>query len=195
VAGLALVGLPPSGGYPVKSLYASAATDLGAWRWRPALESGGLLSAAYLARILAVAVSPRSACGVAATGGVAVSAPLRGLLVPLLLAFCALLLGLAPPALFSLMDVGRADMASAAAVADVMRTALSASSVWSSAGPLLAVALLVVLFHAVGESAWQRRLDGIGQGLSRFEGWLRQWPTAGALLLSILLIQGWTATR
>jgi multicomponent Na+:H+ antiporter subunit D len=186
LAGLALVGLPPSGGYLVKSLYGSAAGAEG-WGWRLVLDLGGLLSAAYLARILAVAVRP-AAVGMAAPrlverpGGF-------GLLVPGLLALAALLLGLAPPAWFALLDVGRAEMASAAAVAGAMRGALAAGGFWSSTGPVLAVALAVVLFAAAGESAWQRRVGGIGRALAAFEGWLRAWRVAGGMLLAILLAQ------
>ncbi len=193
VAGLALAGLPPSGGYLVKSLYANAAADLGAWWWRAALELGGLLSAAYLARILAIAVGPPMAHGTAAAAGYGVSARLRGLVVPALLALGALLLGLAPPALFSVMDVARAGMGSAAAVATVMQSALTPGAFWGSAGPVLAVALLVVLFHGAGESAWGRGVAVVGGGLAGLEAWLRQWRTAGALLLLLLLIQAWAA--
>jgi NADH:ubiquinone oxidoreductase subunit 5 (subunit L)/multisubunit Na+/H+ antiporter MnhA subunit len=197
MAGLALVGLPPSGGYLVKSLYASAAADLGAWWWPPALELGGLLSAAYLARILSIALSPAPASGTgtgaAAGGGHILRAPITGLAAPALLAVCALLLGLLPPALFSVMDVARPGMGSATAVAGVMLSALTPSGFWRSAGPVLTVALVVVLFHSAGESAWGRRIASIGRGVAGFEGWLRQWRTAGALLLLFLLIQVWTS--
>ena len=192
LAGLALVGLPPSGGYLVKSLYAAAAAEQGAWWWPSALELGGLLSAAYLARILAIAVGPRAAAE-ATPAGPGVTAPLRGLVVPALLALGALLLGLLPPALVGVMDVARAGMASSGAVADVMRSALTPSGFWGSAGPVLAVALIVVLLHNAGASAWGRWLACVGHGLTGLEGWLRQWRTAGALLLLILFIQGWTA--
>jgi formate hydrogenlyase subunit 3/multisubunit Na+/H+ antiporter MnhD subunit len=187
MAGLALVGLPPSGGYLVKSLYDAAAADMGAWWWRPALELGGLLSAAYLARILWIGVRPEVSPGEAA------AVPWSGLLVPGLLAAGALLLGLLPPALFSFMDVARSDMGSAGAVAEVMRTALTPGSFWRSAGPVLAVALVIVLFQSAGDSAWGRRFASVGRGLTRLEDWLRRWRTAGALLLLVLLIQGWAA--
>lgn len=193
LAGLALVGLPPSGGYLVKSLYGVAAADLGAWWWLPALELGGLLSAAYLARILAIAVSPRRVADVTSACRNKVAAPSGSIVVPAVLALCALFLGLLPPALFSIVDVGRVGMGSAGAMATVMQSALTLNSFWSSAGPVLAVALLVVLFHAAGDSAWGRQIASAGRGLASFEGWLRQWPTAGALLLVILLMQGWTA--
>ena len=189
LAGLALVGLPPSGGYLVKSLYGVAA-GADAWWWRLALELGGLLTAAYLARILAVALRPAALAApapVVAGGGT--TGPL-GLLVPTLLALGALLLGLLPPALFSLLDLGRSGVSSAAAVADAMGGALTAGGFWGSAGPVLAVALTVGLFHVAGESAWQRRVAALGRGLAAFDGVLREWRVAGTLLLLILLLQG-----
>jgi formate hydrogenlyase subunit 3/multisubunit Na+/H+ antiporter MnhD subunit len=193
VAGLALVGLPPSGGCLVKSLYGAAAAELGAWWWRPALELGGLLSAAYLARILAVAVGVQTNGGSIPVGATRASAPLGGLVIPLLLALSALLLGLLPPALFSLMDIARPGMGSAAAVADVMRSALTPTGFWSSAGPVLAVALVVVLVLGGGWSSVGRAATVVGRGLARFDALLRQWRVAGALLLSILLTLGWAA--
>jgi formate hydrogenlyase subunit 3/multisubunit Na+/H+ antiporter MnhD subunit len=193
LAGLALVGLPPSGGYLVKSLYAAAATELGAWWWHPALELGGLLSAAYLARILAIAVQPPTAGGSVAAGGARLIAPWHGLLVPLLLALCALLLGLLPSAVFSLMDVARPGMDSAVAVGDMVRGALTPGAFWSTAGPVLAVALMVVLFLGAGQSSAGRQLGLIGRVISGFEAQLREWRTAGAVLLVILLTLGWAA--
>ncbi|WP_058554804.1 complex I subunit 5 family protein [Thiohalocapsa sp. ML1] len=186
LAGLALAGLPPSGGYLVKSLYGSAAGAEG-WGWRLVLDLGGLLSAAYLARILAVAVRP--AAGGTAAPHLAERPGGFGLLVPGLLALAALLLGLLPPGWFALLDVGRAEMASAAAVAGAMRGALAAGGFWSSTGPVLTVALAVVLFIAAGQSAWQRRVGALGRGLAGVEGRLREWRVAGALLLAILLAQ------
>ena len=193
VAGLALVGLPPSGGYLVKSLYGAAAAELGAWWWRPALELGGLLSAAYLARILAIAVRPVSGEGGASIREGPVKASFRDLPVPMVLASCALLLGLVPPTVLSVMDIARPGMHSAIAVADVMQGALTPAGVWSSAGPVLAVALLVVLVLGAGGSAVGRAAAVVGRGLAGFDAWLRQWRVAGALLLSALLTLGWAA--
>jgi hypothetical protein len=89
-----------------------------------------------------------------------------------------------------LPDLGRAGVSSAAAVADAMRGALTAGGFWGSAGPVLAVALTVGLFHVAGESAWQRRVAALGRGLAAFDGVLREWRVAGTLLLLILLLQG-----
>ncbi|MGD9299751.1 MAG: proton-conducting transporter membrane subunit [Thiohalocapsa sp.] len=187
LAGLALAGLPPSGGYLVKTLYAQAA-GADAWWWRLVLDLGGLLTAAYLARILAVALRPSSAAVSATTIGRS-RLGFAGLLVPGLLALCALLLGLLPPTVFALLDVGRVGVSAAAAVAEGMRSALTPGGFWASTGPVLAAALAVVLFQLAGESAWQRRVAALGQALTGFEGWLRQWQVAGSLLMLMLLLQ------
>jgi formate hydrogenlyase subunit 3/multisubunit Na+/H+ antiporter MnhD subunit len=188
-AGLALVGLPPSGGYLVKALYGQAA-GADAWWWRLVLDLGGLLTAAYLARILALALrAPATGTGAAPTllaGGALGS---FGLWVPGVLAVGALLLGLLPPAAFALLDIGRHGMDAAGAVAGVMGSALTPGVVLASTGPVLAVALGVVLFQLARESAWQLRLGGLGRRVAAFEGWLRQWRVAGGLLLLILLLQ------
>ncbi|MBK1630099.1 hypothetical protein CKO31_04955 [Thiohalocapsa halophila] len=188
LAGLALVGLPPSGGYLVKTLYGQAA-GADAWWWRLVLDLGGLLSAAYLARILAVALRPPAPAAPGTTPKAGSRVGTLGLLVPGLLALGALLLGLLPPSLFALLDIGRADMGSATAVAEVMRTALTPAVFWSSTGPVLVVALAVMLFHIGGDSAWQRGIGAAGRELAGIEGDLREWRVAGALLLMIFLAQ------
>lgn len=195
LAGLALVGLPPSGGYLVKALYGQAA-GADAWWWRLVLDLGGLLTAAYLARILVVALrAPAAQTGHDSGAGgsptlVAGVAPgTFGLWVPTLLAAGALLLGLLPPAAFALLDIGRAGMETPGTVAAALDSALTPAAFWASTGPVLAVALAVVLFQLAGESAWQRRVSALGRGLAAFEARLRQWRVAGGLLLLILLLQ------
>jgi hypothetical protein len=122
-----------------------------------------------------------------------VSASLGGLLVPMVLALCALLLGLSPAAVFSLMDIARPGMQSAAAVAGVMQGALTPAGFWTSAGPVLAVALLVALILMAGRSKVGQAAVVVGRGLAGFEAMLREWRVAGALLLLILLALGWAA--
>lgn len=195
LAGLALVGLPPSGGYLVKALYGQALTDLGAWWWRPGLELGGLLSAAYLARILWIAMRPVEAPRQTAAGSGPLTAPAAGLLVPGLLALAALLLGLAPPAWFALMDIARPDMDSVGAVATTTQSALTPGIFWSSVGPSALTMLLVVLLLGAGDSLWRRRLARAGRVVAGFDAWLREWRTAGAFLAALLLIQALAAMK
>ncbi len=55
LAGLSLMGLPPSGGFIAKWLLIQAALAAGQWWWVVALVAGGLLTAAYLLRVLRLA--------------------------------------------------------------------------------------------------------------------------------------------
>jgi formate hydrogenlyase subunit 3/multisubunit Na+/H+ antiporter MnhD subunit len=52
VAGVSLIGLPPSGGFVGKYLLIGAAISHGQWFWALILTIGGLLTAAYLFRVL-----------------------------------------------------------------------------------------------------------------------------------------------
>jgi len=54
LAGVSIMGLPPSGGFLAKWLYLEAAWEQQAWGWLILISLGGLLAAAYLFRVLAV---------------------------------------------------------------------------------------------------------------------------------------------
>lgn len=98
-AGVALVALPPSGGFTAKYLMLTASFASGQPIWAVVLLLGGLLSAAYLYRPLAMAF---------ARADDATFVPVaRSLQVaPLLLALAAILLGLASQAPFGLVQQG-----------------------------------------------------------------------------------------
>jgi formate hydrogenlyase subunit 3/multisubunit Na+/H+ antiporter MnhD subunit len=51
LAGVSLMGLPPSGGFAAKWMLLQASMASGQWWWIPVLAGGGLLSAAYVFRI------------------------------------------------------------------------------------------------------------------------------------------------
>lgn len=53
LASMSLIGLPPSGGFTGKWLLVQASMGSGQWWWALAIVAGGLLSAAYLFRVLA----------------------------------------------------------------------------------------------------------------------------------------------
>ena len=105
LGGLSLMGLPPSGGFVAKWLLLSAAIDTGQWWWALVIVAGGLLTGAYLFRVLTPAL----------TGGEAFLPPPAPVArsreaVVLALALISMLLGLLPLASFGLVQVGRADM-------------------------------------------------------------------------------------
>ncbi len=61
LASVSLMGLPPSGGFIAKWLLLEAALASGQWWWILVMMVGGLLSAAYLFRVLRQAFLPTPA--------------------------------------------------------------------------------------------------------------------------------------
>src|SRR5690606_33843480 len=59
MAGAALIGLPPTGGFGAKWLLLQAAIGSGQWWWAAILLGGGLLTAAWVFRLLRHAFVPR----------------------------------------------------------------------------------------------------------------------------------------
>jgi formate hydrogenlyase subunit 3/multisubunit Na+/H+ antiporter MnhD subunit len=58
LAGVALIGLPPSGTFNAKWILLSQAIGSGQWWWAPVILVGTLLAAAYIFRVLAGAFDP-----------------------------------------------------------------------------------------------------------------------------------------
>ena len=90
LAGVSLVGLPPSGGFAAKWLLLSAAIATGQWWWAAVIVLGGLLTGAYLVLVLMRALEEPAEP----------AAPLRPVAawreaVPLVLALLAVFMGLA----------------------------------------------------------------------------------------------------
>ena len=61
LAGVSLVGLPPSGGFAAKWLLLSAALGTGQWWWAVVIVLGGLLTGGYLVLVLMRAMNPPEA--------------------------------------------------------------------------------------------------------------------------------------
>lgn len=102
IAGLSLVGVPPSGGFVAKWMLLSASVAGGQWWWALVILVGGLLAAGYVFMVLGKAFG--------GTVGPAVPvAPVsrRRELVALGLALCAVLLGLVPLKPLELLQIGR----------------------------------------------------------------------------------------
>jgi len=90
LAGVSLVGLPPSGGFAAKWLLLSSAVATGQWWWAAVIVAGGLLTGAYLVLVLMRAFGEPEAAAI----------PPRPIAawreaVPLVLALLAVLLGFA----------------------------------------------------------------------------------------------------
>jgi formate hydrogenlyase subunit 3/multisubunit Na+/H+ antiporter MnhD subunit len=90
LAGVSLVGLPPSGGFAAKWLLLSAAVATGQWWWAVVIVLGGLLTGAYLVLVLMHALAEPDS---SATTPQPVAAWRES--VPVVLALLAALLGLA----------------------------------------------------------------------------------------------------
>jgi formate hydrogenlyase subunit 3/multisubunit Na+/H+ antiporter MnhD subunit len=108
LAGLSLMGIPPSGGFTAKWMLLTAAIGAGQWWWAPVILGGGVLTGGYVYRVLAgsLTVPP------VATRVPAGAPSLRGpQLVALALALVSVALGLLPLAAFRLVQIGRLDAA------------------------------------------------------------------------------------
>lgn len=99
LAGVTMMGLPPSGGFGSKWQLVSASISAGQWWWAIVLGIGGLLAAAYMFRVLAVLLSDTPAQVLPSR------ASLRLEWLPLALAVAALLFVFAAPLVDTLAGV------------------------------------------------------------------------------------------
>ena len=179
VAGLALMGLPPSGAFAAKKLLLDAAGTSGQWWWEVVLDVGGMLTASYVVLVLAHALSP-------APAPVRPHAPVSRLSewAALALAVCSLGLGL--------VALGPAPF-------DALPNPLEAKEFGSAlltlaGGVVFAVALGLRLPKLpAGEAAAglvRRATVGVGALFVRGDAVLRQWPVAGLSLLAAAIAFG-----
>jgi formate hydrogenlyase subunit 3/multisubunit Na+/H+ antiporter MnhD subunit len=101
LAGVSLMGLPPTAGFLAKWHLLIAALEVGQWWWAAVLLSGGLLAGGYLFRVLRCAFVPAAA---PAEAPGAVSPAMQG--VPLGLALAAWALGFGGEPLLRVLDMG-----------------------------------------------------------------------------------------
>jgi multicomponent Na+:H+ antiporter subunit D len=105
LAGLSLMGVPPSGGFIAKWLLLLAAVETGQWWWAMVILAGGLLTGGYVYRVL----SPALADTDGPQPALAPVARYREVVV-LALALVSVALGLLPLGAFGLLHVGRLNM-------------------------------------------------------------------------------------
>jgi formate hydrogenlyase subunit 3/multisubunit Na+/H+ antiporter MnhD subunit len=172
IAGLALMGLPPSGAFAAKKLLLDAAGASGQWWWEVVLDVGGLLTASYVVLVLAHALSP-------AAQPIKPHEPVSRLaeMAALALALCSLALGLAA--------LGPAPL-------DALPNPLDAKEFGSALATLVGGAVLALALGLrlpplpVGEGAAalvRRATVAVGAMFVRADGVLRQWPIAGLALI------------
>jgi formate hydrogenlyase subunit 3/multisubunit Na+/H+ antiporter MnhD subunit len=101
LAGLSLVGVPPSGGFAAKRLLLLASAQEGQWWWALVMLAGGLLAGGYIFIVLGKALSsaavPLEFAAVSRTREVAA----------LTVALCAVLLGFVPLGASDALEIGR----------------------------------------------------------------------------------------
>jgi formate hydrogenlyase subunit 3/multisubunit Na+/H+ antiporter MnhD subunit len=100
LAGVSLMGLPPSGGFIAKWLLLNAAVESGRWDVAVVILAGGLLASVYVFRIIAMSLS--------AAEPQAASARLPRVMrwPPLVLALVATASGVVTPEPIRLLDIG-----------------------------------------------------------------------------------------
>jgi formate hydrogenlyase subunit 3/multisubunit Na+/H+ antiporter MnhD subunit len=102
LGGVALIGLPPSGGFLAKWLLLDAALMAGQWWWAATMLAGGLLTSGYVFLVLARAMTP-------APEPLTLQAevPQYQQAAALALALCSVLLGLVALGSFDTVQIGR----------------------------------------------------------------------------------------
>ena len=177
LAGLALIGVPPSGAYLAKELLLQAATDTGQLWWAVAIQAGGILTSSYVVLVLVHALMPADE---PVTSRVRLSR--IGQAAALALALCSLLLGLVSWQAYLPVTHGPTP---------TVLQALS-SSIW----PVLGGAALAILLGRWGDpsprilatiDAARRAALILSGGIERSDGVLRQWPAAGLCMLVLAI--------
>ena len=176
LAGIALMGLPPSGAYVAKKLFFDAAGASGQWWWETVLDVGGLLTASYVVLVLAHALGP-------AAGPIESKKPVSRIaeLAALALALCSLALGFVADGAFSLDALTGmlklSDLGSAVLV--LVGGAVLAGALGRDLPPSMAI--LRPLNHATRP---------VGRLFVGIDGILRRWPVAGLALIGAAIAFG-----
>ena len=158
MAGVALIGVPPSGAYLAKELLLQAAAETGQWWWEVVIQAGGIFTSGYVVLVLAHALAP-------ADEPVTLRVPVSRMseAAALALALCSLLLGLIPWEAYLPVPAG--------AASSPLTLAALVTALW----PILAGAVLAILL-----GRWSDRLARVASGSPCRDG--RSGPTHGACL-------------
>lgn len=176
LAGLALMGLPPSGAYAAKKLLLDAAEASGQWWWASVMDVGGLLTAAYVVLVLVHALRPATEPREARA-----HVSHRAQIAALALALCSLLLGFAAlgPAPLDAMPKPSLDFgALASALLVLLGGAVLAAGLGLRLPPLPSRGVLTAPLAPV-----RRATVAVGATFVRVDAALRQWPVAGLALI------------
>jgi formate hydrogenlyase subunit 3/multisubunit Na+/H+ antiporter MnhD subunit len=181
VAGLALMGVVPSGAYLAKKLLLSAADSSGQWWWTLVLQGGAAFTAGYLVLVLRNALRRTSAPLVAVK-----PVPLAAQFAALSLALCSLLLAFA-----ALGPVPAHLVSNPLAPKELLATVLVLLG-----GVLLALGLsrkplLRDPADAGGDGPLRRVAMAAGTAFERLDDVARRWPTASVMMLVLAGLFVW----
>jgi formate hydrogenlyase subunit 3/multisubunit Na+/H+ antiporter MnhD subunit len=186
LAGVALIGMPPSGAYLAKTLLLQRAAETEQWWWAVVIQAGGIFTSGYLLLVLAHALTP-------AGEPVAIHPPpLTAQAAALALALCSLLLGLVHWEPY--LPVSRAALSSP----------FSLKAAFTALLTILGGAVLAILFgrrdgqliythfgkFLVTMSPARRAALIVSAAVEQIDGTLRQWPMAGISILALALLLG-----
>lgn len=188
VAGIALMGVQPSGASLAKELLHHAAAGTGQWWWAIALEAGGMFTAAYVVLVLAHALAPSDEP--IALGG---PAPRLRNTAAFVLALCSLLLGLLPWNPY--LPVPNTS------TSGLFETGMLSKTFFTVLGGIVLAILLTPSSQQLGASArwkfvtrtlgpFRRACCASGRLVERGNGILCQWPAASICLLALALLFG-----
>jgi formate hydrogenlyase subunit 3/multisubunit Na+/H+ antiporter MnhD subunit len=187
LAGVALMGLPPSGAWVAKKLLLDAAAGSGQWWWEAVLQLGGFLTASYVVLVLAFALRR-------AERPLELHKPVSRLAegAALALALGSLLLGF---------------VAAGSSLPDALSGAFSSKEIVSAlivfaGGAVLAAGLALLppplpgghALAAIGGPA-RRATTALGGILVSLDWLLRQWAVAGIALIAVALAFGVTLLK
>jgi len=181
VAGVALMGVVPSGAYLAKKLLLYAADDSGQWWWTIVLQGGAVFTAGYVVLVL---VNALRRTGEPITLVVRVSR--RSEFAALALAVCSLLLALA-----ALGPVPGELVSHPLAPAELGSTLLTFAG-----GALLALGFarrsLLVPGRADADAGPVRRgMVAVGAAIANADVLVRRWPSASVAMLAVTALFGW----
>ncbi len=181
VAGLALMGVVPSGAYLAKKLLLYAAADSGQWWWTIVLQGGAVFTAGYVVLVLVSALR-RAREPVTLVKRVSRLSEFAALA----LAVCSLLLALA-----ALGPVPGDLVSNPLAPAELGSTLLTFAG-----GALLALGFARRSLLAPGRAdadagPVRRGMVAVGAAVASADALVRRWPSASVAMLAVTALFGW----
>jgi len=186
VAGLALIGVPPSGAYLAKDLLLGAAAETGQWWWVAVIQAGGILTSGYVVLVLAHALAPADE---PVTPRAVVTRAAEA--AALVLALCSMLLGLIPWSSY-LPAVTASSVPALATLSSALWLILGGAALAILLGQWGGVLARLPAGKLLGASIGPIRIVAlaIGRAIERLDAMLRQWPVAGISLVLLTILFG-----